>query len=109
MKITNKGRQKVLRLALDSLEIKKSKIWDRRWRLVSFDLPEKRASIRKILVEYLLDWGFYPLHKSVYLHAYPSFKKVDFLREYFGIGEYVRMFTITEIENDRQFKDFFGV
>lgn len=109
VKITNQGRQKVLKLALDNLEIKKPKVWDGRWRLISFDLPEKVADIRKILVEYLRVWKFYPLHKSVYLHAYPSFKEVDFLREYLGVGEYVRMFTVSEIENDKQFKEFFGI
>lgn len=109
VRITNQGRKKVLKLGLDNLEIKKPKIWDGRWRLVSFDLPEKLADIRKILVEYLRVWRFYPLHKSVYLHAYPSFKEVDFLREYLGVGEYVRIFTVSEIENDKQFKDFFGL
>lgn len=109
IKITSQGRQKVLRMALNDLEIKKPKIWDRRWRLVSFDLPETMAKTRKVLVEYLSAWRFYPLHKSVYLHAYPCLKEVDFLREYLGIGKFVRTFTIIEIENDRQFRSFFGI
>jgi len=109
VKITNQGRKKVLKLGLDNLEIKKPKIWDGKWRLISFDLPETLAKTRKILVQYLSVWKFYPLHKSVYLHAYPIFKEVDFLREYLGVGEYVRMFTVSEIENDKQFKEFFGI
>ena len=109
IKITKEGKQKILKMALDELSIKKPRIWDRKWRLVSFDLPEKLAEIRKVLVEYLSVWGFYPLHKSVYLHAYPCLKEVEFLREYLGVGEYVRMFTVVEIEDDRRFRDFFGV
>lgn len=109
VKITNNGRKRVLRMALDELAIKKPKNWDQKWRLVSFDLPEKLAKLRKILVEYLRAWGFYPLHKSVYLHAYPCLNEVDFLREYLGVGEYVRLFVVTRIENDQLFKDFFGV
>lgn len=109
IKITNQGRQKVLRLALDNLEIRKPKVWDRRWRLVSFDLPEKMAKTRKVLVEYLSVWRFYPMHKSVYLHAYPCLKEVDFLREYLRVGKYIRMFTVSEIENDRQLRSFFGI
>lgn len=109
IKITNNGRQKILKFALDELTINKPKVWDQKWRLVSFDLPEKLAVKRKILVEYLRVWGFYPLHKSVYLHAYPCFKEIDFLRGYLGIAEYVRLFTAAEIENDKLFKDFFGV
>lgn len=109
IKITKEGKQKILKMALDDLAIKKPKVWDRKWRLVSFDLPEKLANIRKVLVEYLSGWGFYPLHESVYLHAYLCLKEVEFLREYLGVGEYVRIFTVIEIENDRQFRDFFGV
>ena len=74
-----------------------------------FILKKKLESVRKILVEYLSAWGFYPLHKSVYLHAYPCLKEMDFLREYLGVGKYVRMFTVSEIENDTQFKEFFGI
>ena len=109
VKITNNGRQRILKMALYNLEIKKPNVWDKRWRLVSFDLPEKLAKTRKILVEYLSAWKFYPLHKSVYLHAYPCLKEVDFLREYLGVGKYVRIFTVIGVENDKQFRKFFGV
>lgn len=109
VKISERGRLRILSFALDELEIKKPKIWDGLWSLVSFDLPEKINKQRKILVEYLKAWGFYPLHKSVYLHAYPCFKEIDFLRGYLGISQYVRVFVVKKIENDRQFRDFFGV
>lgn len=109
IKITDNGRKRIVRFALDELEIKKPKVWDKRWRLVSFDLPEKLTTERKILVEYLKAWGFYPLHKSVYLHAYPCLKEIDFLREYLRVSEYVRLFIVASIENDNLFREFFGV
>lgn len=109
VKITNQGRQRILRMGLDEMEIKKPGIWNGRWILISFDLPEKLSKKRKVLVEYLSVWGFYPLHKSVYLHAYPCLKEIDFLREYLGIGEYVRVFMVSRIENDSLFREFFGV
>lgn len=109
VKITNQGRKKIIKMALDELTVEKPKIWDGKWRLVSFDLPEKLAKERKRLVEYLRVWGFYPMQKSVYLHAYPCFEQVEFLREYMNVGEYVRNFMVTKIENDKLFRDFFGV
>lgn len=109
IKITNQGKQKIIKMALDELVVEKPKVWDGKWRLVSFDLPEKLAQERKRFVEYLRTWGFYPLHKSVYLHAYPCFKQIEFLREYMNVGEYVRNFVVSKIENDKLFKDFFGV
>ncbi len=109
VKITKNGQQKILKVALEELTIKKPKVWDHRWRLISFDLPEKLAKTRKIFVDYLRAWGFYPLHKSVYLHAYPCLNEVDLLREYLDISKYVREFIVIKIENDALFTDFFGV
>lgn len=109
VKITKQGKKKLIKMALDELAVEKPKIWDGRWRLVSFDLPERLANTRKVLVEYLKAWGFYQLHESVYLHAYPCFKQVEFLRDYLRVGEYVRIMTAIQIEDDKLFRDFFGV
>ena len=109
VKITRAGRQKILRFALNELAIEKPKYWDGRWYLVSYDVPEDFKFKRMILAEYLRAWGFYPLHQSVYLHAYPCEEQVEFLREYLGVGEYVRIFTVGKIENDKVFRSFFGV
>jgi len=109
VKITDAGRKRILKYALDELVIKKPKSWDRKWRIVSYDLPERYSHMRNILREYLSAWGFYRLHESVFLHAYPCLKEVEFLREYLGIGEFVRLFLVEQIENDQVFKDFFGI
>jgi len=109
VKITRAGRQKILRFALNELAIEKPKYWDGRWYLVSYDVPEDFKFKRMILAEYLRAWGFYPLHQSVFLHAYPCEEQVEFLREYLGVGEYVRIFTVGKIENDKVFRSFFGV
>lgn len=109
IKITAAGGKRILKYALDKLEIKKPKVWDRNWRLVSYDIPTGSKTLREIFREYLQAWGFYQLHESVFLHAYPCEKEVEFLREYLGIGNEVRIFKVTEIENDKQFRSFFGV
>jgi DNA-binding transcriptional regulator PaaX len=77
--------------------------------LVSYDIPGNLKALRKTFREYLCLWGFFPLHESVLLHAYPCEKQVEFLREYLGVGEYVRIFMVSKIENDRLFRDFFGI
>lgn len=109
VKVTNQGKNRILKISLDELEIIQPKVWDRKWRLISFDLPEERSSTRKVLVRYLKYWKFYPLHESVYLHAYPCLEAIDFLREYLGVSEYVRLFTVIQIENDKLFRNYFGI
>lgn len=109
VKITDAGRRRILKYALDELAVEKPKIWDGKWRLISYDIPKNLKNLRAVFRDYLRAWGFYPLHESVFLHAYPCFRQVEFLREYLGIGEYVRFFIVSKIENDTPFKEFWGV
>ena len=87
----------------------KPSFWDKKWWLVSYDLPEKMGNLRDGIRKYLLYLGFFPINKSVYLHAYPCNEQIEFLREYFGIGEYIRIFKVDRIENDKEFKEYFDL
>ena len=109
VKITKAGKIKVLRYALDELAVKKPKSWNGKWWLISYDLPKEFKTQRAILGSYLRAWGFYPLQESVYLHAYPCYSQISFLREYLGLGEYLRVFKVSAIENSQPFKDFFDI
>lgn len=109
IKITENGKRKVLKFALDELAVEKPRIWDGKWTLVSYDIPEQLKDDRKIFQEYLKAWGFYPLHESVFLHAWPCQKQIEFLREYLGVAKYIRIFKVSSIENGKLFRDFFGV
>ncbi|MFZ5366231.1 MAG: hypothetical protein ACOZBZ_02960 [Patescibacteria group bacterium] len=109
VKITDRGKRRILKFSLEELTIKKPKIWDGEWRLISYDIPGSLRFFRNTLRVYLLSWGFYPLHESVFLHAYPCEKEVEFLREFLQVGEYVRIFKVSEIENGKPFKEFFGL
>lgn len=109
VQITDRGRKRILKYALDKLVIQKPNFWDGKWRLVSYDIPRNSSSLRDCFRKYLSTWEFYPLHKSVFLHAYPCEKEIEFLREFLGIGKFVRIFTVLKIENDQEFKEFFGL
>lgn len=109
VKITENGKKRILRAALDELAIVKPKKWDGTWWLISYDLPQNLINQRKILRNYLRAWKFYPLHESVYLHAYPCYRQIEFLRAYLGIDQFLRVFKVSAIENSQFFKDFFGI
>lgn len=109
VKITQAGKKRILKFAIDELAVKKPSNWDGKWMMVSYDIPERNKKLRRVFQEYLRVWGFYPLHESVFLHAYPCEDHIVFLREYLGIGEYVRVFYVSKIENDGHFKKFFGI
>lgn len=64
LKLTDKGENFQIREKIS----KESKDWDGRWRLVIFDIPEKRRTGRDLLRRNLREWGFKQLQKSVWIN-----------------------------------------
>lgn len=109
VKITELGKSKVLKSSIECLSLSKPSSWDKKWRVVLYDIPKKYHWKRQKFREYLKLWRFYPLQESVYLHAYPCEQQVEFLKDYLGISEYVRIIQATKIENDESFRNFFDI
>lgn len=61
-RITDKGREKSVLTSLKFSE----KEWDGKWRLVIFDIPEKRRAARDLLRSKLKQWGFIHSQQSVW-------------------------------------------
>lgn len=109
VKLTEAGKTRVLKFGLESLTISKPQHWDGRFRMVFYDVYSTKRTIRDKLRNALLNAGFYKLQESVYLHAYPCEKEIEFLRSYLGISGEVRIVLAERIENDLEFRQFFGV
>ena len=85
MILTNDGKKKTIRYNLDSIKIKKPGHWDRLWRLVIFDIPEKKRQGRRALVEKLKELGFFSVQKSVFIHPFECKNEIDFITEIFNL------------------------
>ncbi len=109
VKLTDNGRKKVLEANLDRLKIDKPTNWDGKWRLIFYDILDGKKETRDKFRKILRSMDFYPLQESVFLHAYPCDKEVEFLRHYLGISGEVRMILAEKIENDQLFRDYFGL
>ena len=84
VELTDKGRRKVEQIKFDDMAIKIPSVWDRKWRIVIFDIPEKQLKrARNALREKLQKLGFYQLQKSVWALPHPCEKEVQFLCEFF--------------------------
>ena len=109
VKITEQGRKKVLKYALREITLSRPSYWDGKWRLIFYDVLHKKNSVRQRFQAYLRSLGFYPLQKSVYLHAWPCEKEIEFLRSYLGISGEVRVVIADHIENDGLFREYFAL
>ncbi len=95
LQITKLGKKELLRYNIDELEIKKSKVWDDKWRMVIFDIPEKFKNGRDALSKKLKEMGFYRLQKSVFVYPYECENEIDFIREFFDVKKFVILLRIS--------------
>jgi len=109
VKITINGKQKIVKYSLENLKISKPRTWDKKWRVVIWDVPCSSDYLRKIFRESLNRLGFLMIQKSVFLYPYPCYNEILFLREYYAIGAEVIFLVVEKIENDASYKEYFGL
>ncbi|MFA4890251.1 MAG: CRISPR-associated endonuclease Cas2 [Candidatus Paceibacterota bacterium] len=102
--LTKGGKQKALKYQIDEIKIKKPEKWDGKWRMVVFDIPEKKKKAREALRNKLQDLGFQELQKSVLIFPYECEDEIDFIVEVFEIRPYVRFLKVDSFTNEEQFK-----
>jgi hypothetical protein len=102
--LSEKGRKKVLEFDIDKIKIIKPICWDKKWRVVFFDIPEKRRAERNVLREKLTELGFKELQKSVFVHPYPCLDEINFITEYFQLRNLVRYGEMINISNEEEFR-----
>ncbi len=98
VKITEKGQQKILKYKFDELKITRPKKWDGCWRIIAFDIPEKRKKARNALTMKLKEMELYPLQKSVFICPFKCRDEIDFVGEIFNIKKFIHYFIAKEID-----------
>lgn len=109
VKITENGLTRAMKYKLEEMRIKEQKSWDKKWRIVIFDIPDNKRRIRDEFRERLKQLGFFRLQESVFVHAFPCFDEVEFLRQVYGVGIDVARIVGKEIEGDDRLRAFFKV
>lgn len=103
IRITEKGRQRLVKLDFDNLAIPAPAKWDGRWRIVMFDVPEKQTYGRRALSAKLQEIGFKLMQKSVWVHPFPCLEQIELIKNvYPEIGPYVVLLETDTIDNHNQ-------
>jgi len=108
--LTEEGRQIAGKYQINDLFIKPQKRWDKKWRLVIFDIPENIRIKREAFRGKLKEFNFYPLQRSVWIYPYPCKKEIKLLREFFSLSkESLRILEAENIENDEVLRQHFNL
>lgn len=107
--LTERGKRRVKEFQFADLAIKTPKKWDGIWRIVIFDIPNKRNAGREALRNKIKELDFYQLQKSVWVFPYPCETEIEFITELFHLYPYVQIIEATRIKNDANLRKYYGL
>ena len=107
IEITKKGRKRLLKYEFDEMKIKIPKRWDGLWRIVIFDIPEKRKKARNAINLKLKDLGFHPIQKSTFIFPHECRNEIEFVAEHFFARKYINYIVAKEVDNSEKLKKIF--
>lgn len=107
-RITKKGEQ-MLQLETEKVTMAKKRRWDRRWRVVIFDIPERRKSVRAKLRRFMQEYGFVRLQDSVWVYPHDCEDLIALVKTNFRIGADVLYLIVERIEHDKHLREYFSL
>lgn len=109
LRLTPAGR-KVLAFEQAKITLKnQKKKWDGRWRMVVFDIPERRRAVRFRLRKIMGEIGFVRLQDSVWVYPHDCEDFIAMLKAELKIGKDVLYAIADTIEHDRDVRRHFSL
>ena len=91
------------------MHIDRPKKWDGIWRMVMFDIPQKRRGARAVFRKKLRDLGFLPYQKSVFVFPFPCEREVRFAAEYLSMQPYVQYIEVCKLDKESRVRKEFNL
>lgn len=112
-RLSDKGR-KIYDLSKLDKDIKKirlngKRVWDKKWRIVSFDIPEDKKDARRLLGGKLFDLNFKKLHNSVYVSPYECRDVIKKVSKFFGIEKHLSIIEAEYFDRQNEFRKAFKI
>ncbi|MCX6720928.1 MAG: hypothetical protein NTW11_03945 [Candidatus Staskawiczbacteria bacterium] len=104
--LTDKGKLRALNIRFKRLNNKKG-VWDGRWRMVAFDIPDECKKGRNALRYRARMAGFYELQESLFIYPYDCEKEIKDFVSLFKLEKYVRFALLEFIDNGDYLKKHF--
>lgn len=107
IKLTKIGQKKAMGYIFRDHQIISPKNWDKKWRVVIFDIPDTKKYQRDIIRSKLKGWGFYQLQKSVFIYPFDCDKEIYALKYVYGLNKYLQYLLVESIDTELDLVDYF--
>ena len=106
---TSEGEKMLRRWVFSDFKLKKPKRWDGKWRVMIFDIPEKKRKIRNNITALFRMADIYRLQDSVWIYPHDCEDIITLLKTDFGVGKYLLYMIVEELENDKYLRNWFDL
>jgi CRISPR-associated endonuclease Cas2 len=106
-RITEKGKRALELERMRARRGKKPGRWDKRYRVIVFDIPERIKNKRNQLRQELMEFGFYCLQDSVWVYPYDCEDLTTLIKAELELGGSVIYMIVEKIENDKYIREHF--
>jgi DNA-binding transcriptional regulator PaaX len=110
LEITPEGRAILEEASTENLvqsRLIKKHQWDRRWRLVIYDIPQSKKKVRDQLRYFLIRTGFIKIQGSVWVFPFECEELIELTKKDLLIGKELLYAVVETIESDRWLRKHF--
>lgn len=107
--LTEGGKKKALLYKFDEMKLRKPAYWDKKWRFVISDVPEKHRYKRDALRDKIRVLGFTEVQKSVFAFPYKCKDEIDFILEVLELRTEVHYCEVSYLSNDSTLRLHFNL
>lgn len=110
LRLTKKGERRLaIAVACSEKSARKKRYWDKRFRIVMFDIPQRRRAIRDRLRSLMRGFGFMRLQDSVWVSPYDCEELVTLVKAELRVGNDVLYAVVDQITGGQRIRDRFDL
>jgi len=99
--LTKEGEKILEWWNINDYGLKRPRKWDKKWRMIIFDIPNRKRRARNKISEIFERAGLYRLQESVWIYPYDCEDVIGLFKTELEIGKEVLYIIADEIENDK--------
>jgi len=107
--LTSVGEKVLSRWQMADYKIPRPKKWDKKWRVIIFDIPEKKKVKRDQVRQIFIEAGFKRIQDSVWVYPFDCEDIIGLLKTDLGIGRDMLYMIVDQIENDQHLRQEFDL
>ncbi len=109
MSITISGSSLLYRLIAKNTALIGKKVWDKKWRIVAFDIPERHRTLRNMVRRLLKRAGFKQLQQSIWIFPHDCEELVQLIKSESRLSSHILYGVLERIEDEKRFRKVFNL